>query len=66
MLTPVWYLRIIFYPRGTAMGSKNQPKKCQAPIYPEDPFSVGAPIPKYGQIRPKVNFWQDGRRDSIF
>ena len=38
------------------MGSKNRPKKFQAPIHPEDPFSVGAPMPKHGQIRPKVNF----------
>ena len=43
-------------PQSTAMGSRNHQKKFQAPIYPEDPFSVGVPMPKYGQIRPKVNF----------
>ena len=31
------------------MGSRNHQKKFQAPIHPEDPFSVGVPMPKYGQ-----------------
>ena len=66
MLTPVWYLRIIFYPRVLQWVQGITKKKFQAPIHPEDPFSVGVPMAKYGQIRPKVNFWQEGRRDSIF
>ena len=36
------------------MGLRNHQKKSQAPIHPEDPFSVGVPMPgpnmvKYGQ-----------------
>ena len=46
-------LRIIFYLRLLQlMGLKNQQKKFQAPIHPEDPL----PVPKYGQIRTKATF----------
>ena len=66
MLTPVWYLRTILYPRVLQWVQRINQKKLQAPIHPEDPFSLRAPMPKHGHIRPKVNFWQEGCRDSIF
>ena len=53
MLTPtVWNLRIIFYPRVLQWVQRINQKKFQAPIHPEDPFSVGRLCPNmviYGQ-----------------
>ena len=63
MLTPVWYLRIIFYPRVLQWVQRITKKSYKLKFIQNTPFQY---MPKYGQIRPKVNFWQEGRRDSIF